>query len=110
MLSSLLALELAEHGVRSNVVTPGFVRTPATEAAYTNPEVAAAGRAQERLIPARRVGDSLDLANAILFLASDRTGYITGQDLIVDGGLSQALMSAVPMPTRDDQSDTKAPS
>ena len=107
MLSSLLALELAQHGVRSNVVTPGFVRTPATEAAYTNPEVAAA---RARLIPARRVGDSLDLANAILFLASDRTGYITGQDLIVDGGLSQALMSAVPMPTRDDPSDTKAPS
>jgi NAD(P)-dependent dehydrogenase (short-subunit alcohol dehydrogenase family) len=99
MLSSLLALELAPHGIRSNVVSPGFVRTPATEAAYVRPERASA---RERLIPAHRIGNPRDLADAILFLASERAGYITGQDLVVDGGFGCNLMSLVPLPSRDD--------
>lgn len=100
MLTSLLAVELAQHGIRCNSVSPGLVRTPATEAAYVNPEVAA-GR--QRMVPAGRVADPGDLADVIAFLASDRAGYINGQDILVDGGLSQILMGLVPKSAQRNQ-------
>jgi hypothetical protein len=65
------------------------VRTPATEAAYVNPRVAAE---RQQMVPTGRVADPADLANVIAFLASDRAGYINGQDILVDGGLSRILM------------------
>lgn len=100
MLTNLLAVELAEHGIRCNSVSPGLVRTPATEAAYVNLDVAA-GR--QRMVPAGRVADPADLANVIAFVASDRAGYINGQDILVDGGLSQTLMGLVPKAAKPNQ-------
>jgi NAD(P)-dependent dehydrogenase (short-subunit alcohol dehydrogenase family) len=101
MLSRLLALELAQHGIRSNVVSPGFTRTPHTEAAYRDPETAA-GR--QRMIPVGRVATPADLAEVIAFLASDRAGYIDGQDILVDGGVGNTLMSLVPRPPQGTRS------
>lgn len=95
MLSRSLALELAQHRIRSNVVSPGFTRTPANEAAYRDPETAAA---RQSLIPAGRVAAPADLAHVIVFLASDRADYIDGQDILVDGGIGNTLMSVVPRP------------
>ncbi|RJG03313.1 SDR family NAD(P)-dependent oxidoreductase [Noviherbaspirillum sedimenti] len=97
MLTRMLALELAEHRVRCNSVSPGLVRTSATESAYVDPEVSEGRR---RMVPAGRVADSVDLANVIAFLASDRAGYVNGQDILVDGALSQTLMTLVPKPSR----------
>jgi NAD(P)-dependent dehydrogenase (short-subunit alcohol dehydrogenase family) len=95
MLSRSLALELSPHRIRSNVVSPGFTQTPANEASYRDPETAAA---RQRLIPAGRVAAPADLAQVIVFLASDRAGYINGEDIAVDGGLGSTLMSRVPRP------------
>jgi NAD(P)-dependent dehydrogenase (short-subunit alcohol dehydrogenase family) len=95
MLSRSLAIELAQHHIRSNVVSPGFTRTPANEALYSDPETAAA---RARLIPAGRVAHPSDLAQVILMLASDRAGYVTGEDVSVDGGVGSSLMSRVPRP------------
>jgi NAD(P)-dependent dehydrogenase (short-subunit alcohol dehydrogenase family) len=52
------------------------------------------------MVPAGRVADSADLANVIAFLASDRAGYVNGQDVLVDGALSQSLMTLIPKPSR----------
>lgn len=93
MLSRLLALELGEHRIRSNVVSPGFTRTPHTEASYRDTEVA---QARERMIPAGRVAGPEDMAQVIAFLASDRSGYVDAQDIVVDGGLGSSLMTQVP--------------
>lgn len=93
MLSRTLSLELAPHRIRSNVASPGFTRTPANEASYRDPETAAA---RERLIPAGRPATPADLADVIVFLASDRAGYVNGQDLVVDGGVSNTLVGVVP--------------
>jgi NAD(P)-dependent dehydrogenase (short-subunit alcohol dehydrogenase family) len=95
MLSRSLALELGPHKIRSNVVSPGFTRTPANEASYRDPETAAA---RQRLIPAGRVAEAADLAQVILLLASDRADYINGEDIAVDGGVGSTLMSRVPRP------------
>jgi NAD(P)-dependent dehydrogenase (short-subunit alcohol dehydrogenase family) len=94
-LSRTLTLELAAHRIRSNVVSPGHIRTPATEAAYRDPELAAA---RQRAVPAGRVGAPADLANVIAFLASDRSGYINAQEILVDGGVSSTLMEANKLP------------
>lgn len=93
MLSRALSLELAQHRIRSNVVSPGFTRTPHTEASYRDPETAAA---RQRMIPVGRVAAPVDLAHVIAFLASDRSDYIDGQDVLVDGGVGNTLMNMVP--------------
>ena len=97
MMTRLLALELAEHRIRCNSVSPGLVRTPATEVAYDDAEM---GEARRRMVPAGRVAEAADMANVIAFLASDRSGYVDGQDILVDGALSQTLMSYVPKPSK----------
>ncbi|MEY4139367.1 MAG: hypothetical protein RLZZ371_1549 [Pseudomonadota bacterium] len=97
MMTRLLSVELAEHRIRCNSVSPGLVRTPATEAAYADPEV---GKARGQMVPSGRVADPVDLANVITFLASDRSGYVNGQDILVDGAFNQILMSLVPRPSK----------
>ena len=83
---------MARHRIRSNVVSPGFVLTPANEASYRNPETAAA---RQRLIPAGRVALPADLANVILLLSSARADCGDGQDIHVDGGVGTTLMNPV---------------
>lgn len=79
-LTKSLARELASRGVTVNAVAPGLIKTDMTEGIAENPEVT--GK-----IPLGRVGTVQDVANAVRFLASERTGYITGQVLAVDGGM-----------------------
>lgn len=76
------ALELAGEGIRVNGVEPGMIRTPA----MANLGDGDLSDAIAHSVPLGHLGDPLDIANAMLFLASDLAGYITGQTLIVDGG------------------------
>ncbi|GAA1866353.1 3-oxoacyl-[acyl-carrier-protein] reductase [Myceligenerans crystallogenes] len=78
-----LAKEVARHGVRVNVVAPGFIETDMTAAL---PEKARAKAA--KTVPANRFGSAQEVADTISFLVSDRASYITGQVLGVDGGLT----------------------
>ncbi len=95
MLSRQLAFEWGPLGVRSNVVSPGLVRTPMSEPFYQAPGVLAA---RENAVPLRRIATPGDMADVTLFLLSGRSSYVTGQEIVVDGGFGTSLMSFVPRP------------
>jgi 3-oxoacyl-[acyl-carrier protein] reductase len=82
-LSKSLAQELASRSVTVNCVAPGFIATPMTEALNEKQREAILGR-----IPAGRMGSPDEIAAAVLFLASQEAGYVTGQTLHVNGGMA----------------------
>ncbi len=82
-LSKSLAQELASRNVTVNCVAPGFIATAMTEALNDKQKEAILGR-----IPAGRMGSSDDIAAAVLYLASEEAGYVTGQTLHVNGGMA----------------------
>lgn len=84
-LSKSLAIQFARDGIRSNCVVPGPCESPMQARWEENP---ATKEATAALIPLGRVGQPQDIAEAVLFLLSDRASYITGTELIVDGGLT----------------------
>ncbi|KGG94971.1 2,5-dichloro-2,5-cyclohexadiene-1,4-diol dehydrogenase [Comamonas thiooxydans] len=90
--SRAAAAEGAPAGVRVNVVIPAVVETPATAGMLADE---ASRKNTEKLIPMGRVGQSGELANAVLFLASDEASYVTGAALPVDGGRSAVLVTAL---------------
>ena len=83
-LNRTMALELARYGIRSNCVSPGFTVTPSTAwLVEGGPQPFKDNIAR---IPLQRVGQPEDIVNAALFLASDEASWITGINLVVDGG------------------------
>jgi NAD(P)-dependent dehydrogenase (short-subunit alcohol dehydrogenase family) len=97
MLARVLAVEWGPDGVRSNAVAPGMVVTPLGEEIYRVPGVL---EARSAAVPLGRVGEPKDIADVCCWLASDRAAYVTGEEIVVDGGFGQSLMSHVPRPGR----------
>lgn len=83
-LTRLGALELAPRGITVNAVSPGTIRTPAVTDIPDNPEIPFV----ERRTPLGRLGEPDEVAALCQFLASDEAGYITGQNIAVDGGIT----------------------
>ena len=79
-----LALEWVRHGVRVNVLCPGYFRTPMNEEFFGSP----AGDRVRAALPMQRIGEPGEIKGAALFLASDAATYVTGATLLVDGGQS----------------------
>jgi NAD(P)-dependent dehydrogenase (short-subunit alcohol dehydrogenase family) len=79
------ALDLAPHGIRVNAVSPGVVNTRLARFLVEDP---VEGPAFLRRVPLGRFAEPNDIANAVVFLASDEAAYITGENLVIDGGTS----------------------
>jgi NAD(P)-dependent dehydrogenase (short-subunit alcohol dehydrogenase family) len=90
MLTKCLAGELARYRIRVNAVGPGFIKTSMSGAAYTHEKWANARIAET---PLRRLGEPDDIANACLYLASDESGFVTGEVLYPDGGYGASTRS-----------------
>jgi len=95
--SAVLAIEEGPHGVRSNVISPGPIAN--TEGMdRLGPKGSKGSSDFFRGMPAGRLGDVKDIANATIFLFSDAASYITGQILVVDGGSEHLRASPLPYP------------
>ncbi|MEX2614808.1 MAG: SDR family oxidoreductase [Alphaproteobacteria bacterium] len=102
-LTSLTAVEWGGRGIRCNAVSPGMISTPAHVEAYSNEALLAA---REAMIPLGRVGDGNDIADVVVFLASDAARYINGANIPVDGGVTKALLALMPVPTANGEIET----
>lgn len=102
------ALDLAEFGIRINAISPGIIRTPLASPLVDDP-VAAADYLHQ--VPLRRFGEPEEVASLVLFLASDDAAYITGENIVIDGGgtlgtvlkLPDGALSAFDSPGEDDR-------
>ena len=92
MLTRQLALEWAPYNIRVNAVCPGLIRTPLSEKIYQNKELYEKRR---QLIPLKRIGQDEEIANVVSFLCSAKASYMTGQTVLVDGGLIGSVHSHI---------------
>lgn len=93
MLAKVLAQELGPDGIRVNTVSPGMVHTGMTARVYADREVATA---RDALVPIGRVATPEDMADVIAFLLSPDARYVTGHDLVVDGGVTGNFLGRFP--------------
>lgn len=93
-LTKATAVEYAARGIRVNAILPGLMKTPMVEvgaafaANYSEGDVEEMWRVRDAQCPMGHMGDAWDVANAALFLASDESKYVTGLELVVDGGIT----------------------
>jgi NAD(P)-dependent dehydrogenase (short-subunit alcohol dehydrogenase family) len=100
MLTQHMALEWSAGGVRVNCVAPGLIDAGMSNAVNADPEVR---RRRQSRVPLGRLGTAEDVAAAVLFLGSDAAGYVQGQTIAVDGGLTKAALASLPRPRSVDR-------
>ncbi len=93
MLTKLQAVEWAPYGIRANAITPGYIRTPGTEAMYADAEIYEGRR---KGVPMGRVGSGEDVTGVAVFLASSDSQYTTGSVVGADGGQAVGYFLSVP--------------
>jgi len=89
------AVEWGPLGVRVNAVGPGMIRTAMAEAVYADADL---HERRRRMVPLGRIGLPEDIGRVVAFLLSPDAGYVTGQHIVVDGGLSDTLVRYIPQP------------
>jgi NAD(P)-dependent dehydrogenase (short-subunit alcohol dehydrogenase family) len=99
MLTQQMALEWAGYGLRVNAVAPGLIDAGMSEPIYADPDVR-----QQRTsrVPLRRLGRPDDIAAAVMYLVSDAASYLTGQTIVVDGGITAATLGSLSRPASVD--------
>ncbi len=85
LFSKTAALQYARENIRVNSIHPGYVVTPLTERIFADPEV---NKELIRQTPMGRLGTAEDIANGVLFLASNESSWVTGSELVIDGGMT----------------------
>jgi len=99
LLTAQMAIEFGPLGVRVNAVAPGFVDGGMSKPLYADP---ATRETRSSAVPLRRLGTPEDIARVVLWLGSDDAGYVTGQNLLADGGVSASVLANLPRPAAVD--------
>ena len=99
MLSQQMSIEWGALGIRVNTVAPGLIDGGMSTPIFADPEFR---RRRTEKVPAGRLGTVEDIARAVLFLCSDDADYITGHQLVVDGGVINSIIANLPRPTSVD--------
>ena len=94
-LTQQMALEWGAHGIRANAVAPGLIDAGMSEPVYADPDIR---RRRSSRVPLGRLGRSSDVAAVVLFLLSDAAAYVTGTELLVDGGVTMSVIATLPRP------------
>jgi NAD(P)-dependent dehydrogenase (short-subunit alcohol dehydrogenase family) len=104
LLTQQMALEWGPYGIRVNAVAPGLIDAGMSEPIYADPGIRAA---REGKVPLGRLGRADDIADVVAFLASDGARYVTGQTLLVDGGVTMSVIAGLPRPASVDGAGPK---
>jgi NAD(P)-dependent dehydrogenase (short-subunit alcohol dehydrogenase family) len=99
MLTSQMAIEWGPHGIRVNAVAPGLIDAGMSTPIYVDPVTR---EARESKVPLGRLGTADDIADVVLFLASDAAAYVHGQNIVVDGGVTGSVIAHLPRPAAVD--------
>ncbi|MEZ5142674.1 MAG: SDR family NAD(P)-dependent oxidoreductase [Acidimicrobiales bacterium] len=94
-LTQQMALEWGTHGIRVNAVAPGLIDAGMSEPIYADPDIR---RRRSSRVPLGRLGRSDDVAAVVLFLLSEAAAYVTGTELLVDGGVTMSVIGSLPRP------------
>lgn len=95
LLTQQMAIEWGPVGIRVNAIAPGLILAGMSDPIYADPEVR---RAREGKVPLGRLGLPDDIADAVVFLAGEGASYITGQNILVDGGVTMSVIAGLPRP------------
>jgi NAD(P)-dependent dehydrogenase (short-subunit alcohol dehydrogenase family) len=95
LLTQQMALEWAAHGIRANAVAPGLIDAGMSAPIYADRDIRSRRSAS---VPLGRLGTAEDVAGVVLFLLSDAAGYVTGTEVLVDGGVTSSIIGTLPRP------------
>ncbi|MFN7151608.1 MAG: SDR family NAD(P)-dependent oxidoreductase [Microthrixaceae bacterium] len=95
LLTQQMALEWATNGIRANAVAPGLIDAGMSEPIYADDDIRAR---RSTSVPLGRLGTAEDVAGVVLFLLSDAAAYVTGTELLVDGGVTSSIIGTLPRP------------
>ena len=98
-LAQQMALEWGPHAIRVNAVAPGLIDAGMSAPIYADPEIR---RLRAGRVPLGRLGDAAEVASVVLFLLSDAAAYVTGTELLVDGGVTMSVIGTLPRPASVD--------
>ena len=99
LMTSQMAIEWGPHGIRVNAVAPGLIDAGMSEPLYADP---ATREARSSKVPLGRLGSADDVASMVLFLISSDAAYVTGQNIVVDGGVAGSVIAHLPRPASVD--------
>ncbi len=99
LMTSQMAIEWGPAGIRVNAVAPGLIDAGMSAPIYADP---ATRHARESKIPLGRLGTATDIADVVLYLASERAAYVHGQNIVVDGGVTGSVIAHLPRPASVD--------
>ena len=105
LLTQQMAIEWGNHGIRVNAIAPGLINAGMAAPIYADDEARAA---REGSVPLGRLGSAEDIAGVVAFLCSPDASYITGQNLLVDGGVTMSIIGRLPRPRSVDSVGTKS--